>query len=257
MFLFLRPTPNRILRGLIRIIVKGAILKSPSLEESSGKTVFLVDVDDTLFDNDCFERDLKDCLLNLFGPEGAIEYWSILEEIRTSSGFADFLGAAQIFRLKRDQSPMTQELAFFFRDYPFSKNLYPGALNVLRYLKSHGDAVILSDGDAIFQPIKIDHSGIRREVDSHVLIFIHKERMLPKIENLYPASHYVMVDDKLRILSEMKSIWKDRLTSVFVRQGHYANDPAITSRYPRPDVTIDRIEDLLNVPPVRLGRTIE
>ena len=228
-------------------------MNSEFLESLPDKTTFLIDVDDTLFDNDCFERDLKDCLLNLFGPDGVIEYWSILEEIRSSSGFADFLGAAQIFRLKRDQSPMTQELAFFFRDYPFSKNLYPGALEVLRYLKSHGDTVILSDGDAIFQPIKIDHSGIRREVDSHVLIFIHKERMLQRIESLYPANHYVMVDDKLRILSEMKSIWKDRLTSVFVRQGHYANDPALTARYPGPDLTIDRIADLVDVSPARLG----
>ncbi len=236
---------------------KGVILSSRFLESFPEKTVFLVDVDDTLFDNDCFERDLKTCLLRLFGPEGVVEYWTILEEIRSSSGFADFLGAAQIFRLKKDQSPMTQELAFFFRDYPFSRNLYTGAIDVLRYLKRLGQTVILSDGDAIFQPIKIDHSGIRREVDSHVLIFIHKERMLPKIEGLYPADHYVMVDDKLRILSEMKSIWKDRLTSVFVRQGHYANDPAITARYPKPDVTIDRIVDLLDLLPSELGGTIK
>ncbi|BAM05901.1 HAD family hydrolase [Leptospirillum ferrooxidans] len=232
-------------------------MSSGFLESLPEKTVFLIDVDDTLFDNDCFERDLKDCLLNLFGPDGVIEYWAILEEIRSSSGFADFLGAAQIFRLKRDQSPMTQELAFFFRDYPFSKNLYPDALSVLRSLKSHGKAVILSDGDAIFQPIKIDHSGIRREVDSHVLIFIHKEKMLAKIESLYPADHYVMVDDKLRILSEMKSIWKDRLTSVFVRQGHYANDPAITARYPRPDLAIERIADLVDLSPVKFGGTVK
>jgi FMN phosphatase YigB (HAD superfamily) len=227
--------------------VKGVSLSAEFFESLPEKTVFLIDVDDTLFDNDCFEQDLKSSLLNLFGPDGVIEYWTILEEIRSSSGFADFLGAAQIFRLKRDQSPMTQELAFFFRDYPFSKNLYPGALDVLRYLKSHGDTVILSDGDAIFQPIKIDHSGIRREVDSHVLIFIHKERMLSRIESLYPADHYVMIDDKLRILSEMKTIWKDRLTSIFVRQGHYANDPALTARYPRPDMMVDRIIDLVQI----------
>ncbi len=212
------------------------------------KTVFLVDVDDTLFDNDLFERELRECLRNLFGEEGEKEYWDILENIRTTSGFADFLGAAQIFRLRRDQSPRTQELAFFFRDYPFEKNLYAHALETLEHLKKHGHPVILSDGDAIFQPIKIDHSGIRRCVDGHVLIFIHKERMLQKIEELYPADHYVMIDDKIRILSGMKDLWKDRLTSVFIHQGHYALNPELVSGYPPPDLTINHIGDLMFLP---------
>ena len=208
-------------------------------------TVFLVDMDDTLFDNDQFEFDLKSFLDQRFGPIGRDRYMAHFESLRLETGYADFLGAVQKFRIEQGQSPQTMELAFFFRDYPFSSRLYPDALKVLFHLQTVGTTILLTDGDAVFQPHKIDRSGVREAVKDRVRIYVHKEMMLDRIEKDYPAPHYCMIEDKIRILSEMKEQWKDRLTTVFVQQGHYARNPGITSRYSPPDNIIKQIGDLL------------
>jgi len=129
-------------------------------------------------------------------------------------------------------------------DYPFADRLYPGALNVVKYVQQWGPAVVLSDGDAVFQPRKVDRSGLWRAVDGRVLIYIHKERELDDVERLYPAAHYVLIDDKLRILAAVKRAWGTRVTTVFPKQGHYALDPQITAAFPPADIEIARIGDL-------------
>jgi FMN phosphatase YigB (HAD superfamily) len=133
-------------------------------------------------------------------------------------------------------------------DYPFADRLYPGALAAIAYLRRWGPTVIVSDGDVVFQPLKIQRSGLWQAVEGRVLIYIHKELMLDDVERRYPARHYVMVDDKLRILAAMKSILAGRLTTVFPRQGQYALDPRIASAYPPADIAIDRIGDLVDYP---------
>ena len=208
-------------------------------------TVFLIDVDDTLFDNDRFESDLRAFLEERFGTKGRDRYTEIFESLRAEVGYADFLGAAQKFRIDQDQHMQTLSLAFFLRDYPFSTRLYPNALDVVSHLDTMGTTVILSDGDAFFQPHKIDRSGIRKAVRDRIRIYVHKEKMLARIQEEHPAPHYCMIDDKIRILSAMKKEWENRLTTVFVRQGHYARNPDITAQYPDPDIAIDRIGDLL------------
>lgn len=210
-------------------------------------TVFLIDVDDTLFDNDRFEADLKKFLEERFGSKGQNRYTEIFEALRTEVGYADFLGAAQRFRIDQDQSVQTMDLAFFLRDYPFSTRLYPNALAVVSHLGTMGTTVILSDGDAFFQPHKIDRSGIREAVKGRIRIYIHKEKMLERIRKEYPAPHYCMIDDKIRILSSMKQEWKDQMTTVFVRQGHYARNAEITAGYPASDLAIDQIGELLSL----------
>ncbi|MHB1286069.1 MAG: HAD family hydrolase [Leptospirales bacterium] len=224
------------------------------MEISSG-TVFLVDVDDTLFDNDRFESDLKNFLKERFGTKGRDRYTEIFEELRAEVGYADFLGATQRFRIDQDQSIQTMPLAFFLRDYPFSSNVYPNAFEVLNHLDTLGTTIILSDGDAFFQPHKIDRSGIRNAVKDRIRIYVHKEKMLEQIQEEFPASHYCMIDDKIRILSSMKQSWKDRLTTVFVRQGHYARNSEITAQYPDPDLGIDQIGDLLRQQKFPFGKS--
>jgi len=136
------------------------------------------------------------------------------------------------------------QMSSFLVDYPFASRLYPHALNVVRHLRTMGLTVILSDGDVVFQPRKVERSGLWKAVDGRVLIYIHKEEMLDAVAAAYPAHHYVMVDDKLRILAMMKASWGDRLTTVFPRQGHYATDASILAAYPAADITVERIGDL-------------
>ena len=212
---------------------------------ASRKIVFLVDVDDTLFDNDRVEEELSRFLEEKFGPGGRDSFLAFFEECRKQEGFADFLGAFQKFRIATREHPNTMELAFFFRDYPFDRHLYPEALNVLDRLSALGTTVILSDGDAFFQPHKIDRAGIRSAVANRVRIFVHKETRLDRLEEEFPARHYVLIDDKHRILSAVKKQWQDRVTTIWVRQGHYAReDPPDAGLLP-PDRTIERIGDLL------------
>ena len=215
--------------------------------------VFLFDVDNTLLDNDRVQQDLRAHLAREFGPGARDRYWNILEQLREELGYVDYLGALERYRLERLHDPRVLALSNWLVDYPFAERLYPGALEVLRHARRRGRVVILSDGDAVFQPRKAMRSGLWDAVDGAVLIYVHKERMLADVERLFPASHYVMVDDKLRILAAIKAVWGERVTTVFAHQGHYANDPQNTARYPAADVDIERIGEFPHLDPVRFS----
>ena len=212
----------------------------------SHDVVFLLDVDNTLLDNDRITADLDNYLQREFGRENRDRYWAIFEALRTELGYADYLGALQCYRLGDLTDPRLLLMSLFLSDYPFAQRLYPGALSVITHLEKWGPSVILSDGDVVFQPRKVERSGLWQAVDGRVLIYIHKERMLDAVAQRYPARHYVMVDDKLRILADMKKIWGERLTTIFPRQGHYAFDPKNSASYPAADITIEHIGDLIN-----------
>jgi len=207
--------------------------------------VFLVDVDNTLVDNDGIQQDLKDHLESAYGRASRERYWSILEDLFAELGYRDYIGALQRYRDEHRYDVELLSMSSFLMDYPFADRLFPGALEVVKHLRSCGPTVILSDGDVVFQPRKVEHAGIADAVDGHVLIYIHKEEALADIEQRYPARHYVLIDDKLRILDAVKSVWKERVTTVFVRQGMYAHDEKVVGALPPADVTIERIADLL------------
>lgn len=207
--------------------------------------VFLFDVDNTLLDNDRVAADLQRHLASEVGKEGAQEYWRIFEELRTELGYADYLGALQRYRDKHQRALHLLCVSDFLISYPFAERLFPDALKVIEHVRQWGSAVILSDGDVVFQPLKVSRSGLADAVSGRVLIYVHKEQELADVQRCYPAEHYVLVDDKLRILATVKTIWDWRVTTVFVRQGHYATDPKILASYPPADISIDRIADLL------------
>jgi len=206
--------------------------------------VFLLDCDNTLLDNDRVQEDLRRHLTREFGAENCARYWEIFEALRVELGYADYLGALQRYRLGDLHDPKLLLMSAWLVDYPFADRVYPGALAALEHLQRIGPTVILSDGDVVFQPRKIERSGLWDEVEGRVLVYIHKEEMLDDVAQRYPAKRYVMVDDKLHILAAMKAIWGERLTTVFPRQGHYALDPAILSASPPADITIERIAEL-------------
>jgi len=208
--------------------------------------VFLVDVDNTLVDNDGIQQDLKDHLERTYGLAARERYWRILEDLFVELGYRDYIGALQRFRVEHPREVELLSMSSFLMDYPFADRLYPGALEVLKRLRSLGPTVILSDGDVVFQPRKVEHAGIANAADGHVLIYIHKEEALDDVERRYPAEHYVLVDDKLRILDAVKQVWGERVTTVFPRQGQYAHDAKLLSALPPADVTIERIGDLLH-----------
>jgi FMN phosphatase YigB (HAD superfamily) len=208
--------------------------------------VFLLDVDNTLLDNDAVIEDLKRYLVDRFGGECEQRYWAIFEELRSELGYADYLGALQRFRLEHPRDPHILGVSLYLFHYPFADRLYPDALSAVAALKRRGPVVILSDGDVVFQPRKVERSGLWAAVEGHVLIYVHKEQMLDDVERRYPAKRYVMVDDKVRILAAMKAVWNERLTTVFVRQGHYADEKLVAS-FPAPDVAIDQIAQVRGV----------
>ena len=206
--------------------------------------MFLVDVDNTLLDNDRIIDDLMDYLTREVGHARQQQYWEIFEALRTELGYADYLGALQRYRLENPRDSHVLRLSSFLVDYPFVDRLYADAITTLEHLETLGPTVILTDGDAVFQPRKVNRSGLYSVVDGRVLIYVHKELMLSDVESRFPAEHYVMIDDKLRILSAMKEVWGSRLTTVFPRQGHYAFDPQVLASYPPADVSVARIGDL-------------
>jgi FMN phosphatase YigB (HAD superfamily) len=206
--------------------------------------VFLFDVDNTLLDNDAIVRDLSEYLERALGRESRERYFRIFEQLRAELGYADYLGALQRYRLEHLDEPQLLWMSTFLVDYPFSSRLYPGVFEVLERCSSVGPTVILSDGDVVFQPRKVQRSGIWDAVEGRVLIYLHKEQMLDAVQQRYPARHYVMVDDKLRLLAAMKGSWGPKLTTVFPRQGHYAHDPKHLDGYPAADLTIEHIGDL-------------
>jgi FMN phosphatase YigB (HAD superfamily) len=213
---------------------------------NSNEVVFLFDVDNTLLDNDRVTADLRRYLEQRFGPGVRERYFTIFEELRAELGYADYLGTLQRYRLEAECDHGLLMMSEYLIDYPFANRLYPSSLDALEHVRQWGPAVILSDGDVVFQPRKVRRSSLWDAVEGRVLIYIHKERMLDDVERRYPARRYVMVDDKLRILAAMKDVWGDRLTTVFPRQGHYALDPKIVAAYPAADITIERIGELVN-----------
>jgi FMN phosphatase YigB (HAD superfamily) len=207
---------------------------------------FLVDVDNTLLDNDRIQQDLRDHLERSFGAAARDRYWTILEELFATLGYRDYIGALQRFRVEHPRDVELLWMSSFLMDYPFGDRLFPGALEVLRRLRRIGPTVILSDGDVVFQPRKIERAGICDVVEGHVLIYIHKEAALDDVERRYPADHYVLVDDKMHILAAVKQFWRERATTVFARQGKYAHDVKEVRGFPPADLTIERIGDLLD-----------
>jgi FMN phosphatase YigB (HAD superfamily) len=215
--------------------------------------VFLVDVDNTLLDNDAIQRDLKAHLERSFGLSARERYWMILENLFAELGYRDYLGALQRYRVEHPCEVELLSMSSFLIDYPFADRLFPDALAALKHLCSLGPTVILSDGDVVFQPRKVERAGLADAVDGRVLIYIHKEKALDDVERRFPAEHYVLVDDKRPILAAVKRFWGERATTVFARQGSYAHDPKMAGAVPPADMTIERIADLLDCDLPRLA----
>jgi FMN phosphatase YigB (HAD superfamily) len=212
---------------------------------SRSPVVFLLDVDNTLLNNDRVADDLRRHLTREVGAQRQERYWAIFEELRVQLGYADYLGALQRYRIEHPHDSHLLEVSTFMINYPFANRLYPGSLDAIDHLKAMGPTVILSDGDVVFQPRKVERSGLFEAVEGNILIYIHKELELDDVERRYPADHYVMVDDKVRILTAIKKTWGPRVTTVFPRQGHYATAPDVAT-YPKPDLTIDDIGKLVD-----------
>jgi FMN phosphatase YigB (HAD superfamily) len=209
------------------------------------EVVFLFDVDNTLLDNDHVIADLRRYLTREVSPTCAEHYFAIFEQLRAELGYADYLGALQRYRVAFPRDPRLLAISSFLVNYPFANRLFPGSLDVLEQLAAFGPTVILTDGDVVFQPLKIERSGLGATVENRILVYIHKEQELDDVAQRFPAEHYVLVDDKLHILAAVKQAWGPRVTTVFVRQGHYAHDPEILASYPPADLSVDRIGDLL------------
>jgi hypothetical protein len=208
--------------------------------------VFLFDVDNTLIDNDRVQAHLSEHLEQTYGAATRDRYWEIFEQLRSELGYADYLGALERYRMEDLHRPELLRMSNWLVDYPFADRLYPHALDAVKHVQQWGTVVILSDGDAVFQPRKVERSGLWHLFDNRVLIYIHKEQELDDVGRLYPADHYVLIDDKLRILAAVKKIWGDNVTTVFPKQGHYALDSQTLAEYPPADIELASIGDLLN-----------
>ncbi len=208
------------------------------------KVIFLFDIDNTLIDNDRVTADVDAYISYEHGVKARDRYWAIFEALRSELGYADYLGALERYRIEELHDPRILRMSNWLVDYPFADRLYPGALEAVKKVRTWAPSVILSDGDAVFQPRKVQRSGLWQAFDGHVLIFVHKEEELEDVERFYPSEHYVMIDDKIRILAKMKEVWGDRVTTVFPRQGHYAKDPKILAEFPHGDIQIDSIGEL-------------
>jgi FMN phosphatase YigB (HAD superfamily) len=210
----------------------------------TAEIVFLFDVDNTLLDNDRVQDHLREHLEQEYGAAARDRYWELFEQLRNELGYADYLGALERYRDEEMHNPDVLRMSGWLVDYPFAERLYPGALEAVKHVRQWGPTVILSDGDAVFQPRKVQRSGLWKAVEDRVLIYIHKEQELDDVERLYPAKHYVLIDDKLRILAAVKKIWGERVTTVFPKQGHYALDPQALAEYSAADIELARIADL-------------
>jgi len=207
--------------------------------------VFLVDVDDTLLENDRIQNDLKRHIEREFGAQCRDRFWALQEELFNQLGYRDYLGALQRFRVEHPYEPHLVTATNFLVDYPFASRLYPGALDVLERFRQWGRTVILTEGDMVFEPRKVQRSGIYEAVEGHVLVYVHKEDALNDVEQRYPAEHYVLVDDKPGILAAAKRAWGRHVTTIFARQGESARNSATRSSYPSADITVERISELL------------
>jgi FMN phosphatase YigB (HAD superfamily) len=209
--------------------------------------VSLFDVDNTLLDNDRIVADMMRYLDAEVGHERQQRYWAIFEELRRDLGYADYLGALQRYRVENPRDSHLLAVSSFLVNYPFANRLFPNSLDVLEHFRQWGPVVILSDGDVVFQPRKIERSGLQEATEGNILIYMHKELELDDVEQRYPAERYILVDDKVRILDAVKKIWGNRVTTVFPRQGHYAHDAKQVAAYASADVTVERIGDLADV----------
>ena len=216
----------------------------------ASETVFLFDVDNTLLDNDRVTADLRKFLDSEVGIERSAAYWEIFEELRGELGYADYLGALQRYRMKCPYDSHLLAVSTYLVNYPFANRLFPNSLDVIEMCATLGKVVILTDGDVVFQPRKIERSGLFDAVDGNILIYIHKEEELSDVERRYPAARYVLVDDKIRILTAIKGSWGERVTTIFPRQGHYALDDELVAKYPAADITVERIGDILDLPSI-------
>jgi FMN phosphatase YigB (HAD superfamily) len=214
---------------------------------TKSKYVFLFDVDNTLLNNDAVTADIREYLEREVGPQRNKSYWKIFERLRSSLGYADYLGALQTYRRNYPHDLHLLQLSRFLINYPFANRLYPGSLDAIRHVRKWGTTALLSDGDVVFQPRKVERSSLSEVVEGRVMIYVHKEKELKDVERRHAASHYVLIDDKLRILTAVKKIWRTRVTTVFVRQGHYALDPKILAKYPPADVDIQSIGDIVKL----------
>ena len=213
---------------------------------TDGRIVLLLDVDNTLLDNDRFGADLSARLDALFGVVQRDRYWKLYAQLKEEVSYADYIGALQRFRVGVEDDPWLLQMSSFLLDYPFAERLYPRALEVVAHLVTIGLPVILSDGDIVFQPRKIQRSGLWDAVSGRVLVEVHKEQALDRMRRLYPARHYAMIDDKPQVLARMKMAMGAELTTVFVRQGHYAAEAASSPPFPPPDIEIACIAALLD-----------
>lgn len=226
----------------------------PKKKASKAKIVFLFDVDNTLLNNDAVTADIRCYLECEVGAQRNKRYWEIFERLRSSLGYADYLGALQRYRREYPHDLHLLELSRFLISYPFANRLYPCSLDAIEHVKKWGPVTLLSDGDVVFQPRKVERSGLLEAVEGKAMIYVHKEKELNDVERRHPSAHYVLIDDKLRILTAVKKIWRTRITTVFVRQGHYALDPKILAKYPPADVDIQRIGDIVSLTLEELSR---
>lgn len=215
---------------------------------AAGKVVFLFDVDNTLLNHDRVSADLRRHLDGTIGPERARRYWQLFEEIRAELGYADYLGALQRYRIEYPHEPNLLAVSYYLSGYPFANRLFPGSIDAVAHVQQWGTAVILTDGDVVFQPQKVFRAGLYELFEKNVLIYVHKELELADVEERFPAEHYVVVDDKLRILAAIKRVWGKKVTTVFVRQGHYALDAKANAQYEAADVSLERIGELVEWP---------
>ena len=226
---------------------KGIAISASTDANGIASVAFLLDVDNTLLDNDRITADLRRFLEQEISPDRARRYFELFEELRSELGYADYLGTLQRYRIEHPRDPRVLHLSPYLIDYPFANRLYPESLDVIDLLKTIGPVVILSDGDVVFQPRKIERSGLWSAVEGNVLIYVHKEHELDDVEARFPARRYVLIDDKLRVLDAIKSTWGERVTTIFPRQGHYAHDPRVLADYPPADLTVTRIGDVLRL----------
>jgi FMN phosphatase YigB (HAD superfamily) len=223
-------------------------MKAPVKKRAkNANVVFLFDVDNTLLNNDAVTADIRTYLEREVGPKRNKSYWDIFERLRSSLGYADYLGALQRYRREYPHDLHLLELSRFLVNYPFANRLYPNSLDAIQHVKKWGPVALLSDGDVVFQPRKVERSGLLEAVQRKAMIYVHKEKELKDVERRHPSHHYVLIDDKLRILTAVKKIWRRRVTTVFVRQGHYALDPKIVAKYPPADVDIQTIGDIVKL----------
>jgi len=209
------------------------------------QVIFLFDVDNTLLDNDRMKGDLSAHVEAVFGKKADEQLWALYEEERAKHGYADFLGTLEKFRLAHLEDPRVVRFSNWVMDYPFIERLYPDALGAVRHVRQWGLPVILTDGDGVFQPHKLERAGLLDAFGGHVLNYVHKEEELESVRQAYPAEHYVLIDDKLSLLDAVKKAWGDRVTTIFPRQGHYANDAKTLTSFPPADIEIARIADLM------------